>query len=50
MMATIAKDFKFKKDEIYLGAQLEQKQLNGRHMWTMSSTDYLKAAVQNVEE
>ena len=54
-MSLIAKDFRFKNDvvkppEIYLGARLEKKQLNDKEMWTMSSTDYLKAAVKNVEE
>jgi hypothetical protein len=54
-MLQIAKDFRFKKDkikppEIYLGAHLEKKELNGKHMWTMSNTKYLKAAEKNVKE
>lgn len=54
-MALIAKDFRFKKDEIkppeiYLGARLERKLLNGKQVWKMSSTDYLNAAIKNVEE
>ena len=34
--------------EFYLGAKLEKKNLNGKEMWTMNSTDYLKAALDNV--
>ena len=54
-MRLIAKDFKFKKDEIkppeiYLGARLERKELHGQNMWTMTSVDYLKAAIKNLEE
>lgn len=54
-MALIAHDFRFKKDKvkppkIYLGARLEKKVLNSKAMWTMSSTDYLKAAIKTVEE
>jgi len=45
--------FKFKKDEIippetYLGAKVRYRQLNGKWMWTLSSVDYVKAAVDNV--
>ena len=54
-MRLIAKDFKFKKDEIkppeiYLGARLERKNLNGKNVWTMTSVDYLKAAIKNLED
>ena len=47
--------FKFKNDaveppSIYLGAKLQQKELNGRTCWTMSSVDYINAAFTNVEE
>ena len=46
---------KFKKDQIeppefYLGARLAKKNLNSNPVWTMTSTDYVKAAVSNVEE
>ena len=34
--------------EFYLGARLEKKMLNGKEMWTMNSTDYVKAALENV--
>ena len=33
-----------------MGAKLQQKELNGRTCWTMSSVDYINAAVTNVEE
>ena len=51
----IMSDFKFKKDaieppEIYLGARLQKKDLNGRQVWTMSSRDYTKAIIANLEE
>ena len=51
----IMADFKFKKDaieppEIYLGARLQKKDLNGKGIWTMSSYDYTKAIISNLEE
>ena len=54
-MNEIQASLKFKKNkveepEFYLGARLEKKQLNGCDVWTMSSTDYIKAAIANVEE
>ena len=54
-MQEIQKSFKLKKNkieppEIYLGARLEKKKLNGRYVWSMSSTDYVKAAINNLEE
>ena len=54
-MNEIQASLKFKKNkveepEFYLGARLEKKRLNGRDIWTMSSTDYVKAAIANVEE
>ena len=54
-MKDIQRSFKFKKNEIvtptiYLGAKLEEKELNGRKVWTMSSRDYVKHAVENVEK
>lgn len=47
----IAVDLKFKKDKIdppsmYLGGRLEKKSLNGAQVWTLSSLDYVKAAVE----
>ena len=47
--------FKFKKGkiappEIYLGGRLEKKKLNDKDVWTITSQDYVKAAVANVEE
>lgn len=54
LLKEIQRDFKLKKDkieppEIYLGARLEMKNLNGKKMWTMCSRDYIKLAVQNIE-
>ena len=47
--------FKLKNDKIeppefYLGAKLQEKPINGIKCWTITSQDYVKAAVKNVEE
>jgi hypothetical protein len=47
--------FKLKNDKIetpefYLGAKLQQKDINGYKCWTITTQDYIKAAVKNVEE
>lgn len=56
---TILKDvnrtFKFKNDaievpDIYLGAKMQMKMIDGRKIWTISSLDYVKAAIANIEE
>ena len=54
-MSELKRLMKFKKDkiappEMYLGATLEHKMLNGRKVWTMTSKDYIKAAIKNVEK
>ena len=54
VMLEIAEKFKFKKDaitppEIYLGGRLERKSLNGRNIWTLTSRDYVKAIIANLE-
>ena len=54
LMKDIQRDFKFKKDKIkppqmYLGARLEKKHLNGKEVWTMCSKDYVKLAINNIE-
>ena len=54
-MLEIAASLRFKKDKIeppdmYLGATLEEKELNGKSLWTMSSTKYIKTAVGIAEE
>ena len=51
----LKRSFKFKDDAIepqqmYLGAHLQVKQLNGRSCWIMSSIDYIREALKNVEE
>ena len=35
---------------MYLGATLEEKELNGQSLWTMSSKQYIKTAVEIAEE
>ena len=54
VMLEVAETFKLKKGkieppEVYLGGRLEKKQLNGKWIWTMSSVDYVKAIIKNVE-
>ena len=43
------KDDKIKKPESYLGEQLAQAMIGGQQCWTMSSHEYVKAAIANVE-
>ena len=55
VMEEIKGTFKFKNDDIkkpetYLGARLQKKSINGRVCWTMSSVDYINAAVKDVKE
>jgi hypothetical protein len=54
-MKDVQNSFKFKGDKIappetYLGAKLIKKKINGVDCWTMTSWDYIKAAVANIEE
>ena len=54
-MMQVSQKFKFKKNKVeppnfYLGAKLSKKKLNGRDVWTMSSAEYVKAAIDNIEE
>lgn len=54
-MNEIRSSLKFKNDrteepDFYLGVDLKKKDLDGRSVWTMSSADYLKAAIDNIEE
>ena len=47
--------FKLKNDrieapELYLGAKLQEKSINGYKCWTVTRQDYVKAAVKNVED
>jgi hypothetical protein len=53
-MKGIQGTFKLKGDKIevpthYLGAQISQKTIGGISCWTMSSEQYIKAAIANVE-
>ena len=55
ILEEIQSTFKFKNGKIevpdyYLGAKLQKKSLNGVQCWTMTSQEYVKAAVKNVEE
>jgi hypothetical protein len=43
------KDDKIEKPTHYLGAQISQKVIDGVECWTMSSEQYVKAAIANVE-
>ena len=55
VMLEVGEKFKFKKGdisppEIYLGGRLEKKPLNGQEMWTLTSKDYIKAIIDNLEQ
>jgi hypothetical protein len=55
VMEQLQKKFKFKKDlieppENYLGARVRKKVVDGWTMWTISSVDYVKAAIRNVND
>ena len=50
----VAEKFKLKKDkieppEIYLGVRLAKKSMNGKEIWTMSSLNYVRKMIKNVE-
>ena len=50
----VAEMFKLKKDkselpDIYLGGRLAKKSLNRKDIWTMSSVNYVKEMIKNVE-
>lgn len=54
IMKELQKSVKFKNDKIeppsnYLGARLQLKTINDVECWSITSIDYVKAAVQNVE-
>jgi Reverse transcriptase (RNA-dependent DNA polymerase) len=55
ILEDVQRTFKLKNDKIeppdfYLGAKLQEKVLNGIKCWTITSHDYVKAAVANIEE
>ena len=55
VMLSIKASIKFKNDKIevpqnYLGAKLSKKMINGQSCWSITSEDYIKSAVQTVEE
>ena len=43
------KNDKIEAPEMYLGAKLQQKEINGVNCWTIGSVDYINAAVKTVE-
>ena len=54
MMNDIQSTLKFKNNKVettnfYLGEKMKKKDLGGKEVWTMSSTDYIKSAVENVK-
>lgn len=44
------KNNKVKEPSSYLGAKLENKDLNGRYMWTITSINYINAAITYVDQ
>ena len=44
------KNGKIEPPEMYLGAKLQEKEINDYSCWTISSADYIKAAVQTVKD
>ena len=50
----VAEKFKPKKDkieppDIYLAGKISKKSLNGKDIWTISSVNYVKGMIKNVE-
>ena len=53
-MNDIQSTLKFKNEKVeeldfYLGEKMSGKELNGKQVWKMSSTEYIKSSVDNVE-
>ena len=46
----IFKNNKVITPDFYLRAKLKKKDLRGNEVWTISSTDYIKLAMENVED
>ena len=44
------KDDKIDKPDIYFGAQLDKMSVDGFEGWTMSSEEYVKSAIENIEQ
>jgi hypothetical protein len=44
------KDNKIEPPDVYLGARLDHKLINGIKCWTMTADDYVRTAVKNVED
>ena len=41
---------KIEEPENYLGAKIKKRVLDGKNVWSISSDDYVKAALKNVNE
>jgi len=55
ILVDIQTSFKFKNDKIeppssYLGARLQEKEINERKCWTMTSVDYINATIKNIKK
>ena len=55
VMDHIQANFKFKDNKVeppdmYLGAKLKKRRLGNYECWTMSSYEYIQAAIKNVQE
>ena len=53
-MGDIQKNVKFRNNKIEepnfcLGTSLKKKELNGQTVWTMTSQEYIKNSVENLE-
>ena len=46
----IFKNNKVKTPDFYLREKLKKKDLRGNEVWTISSTDFIKSAMENVKE
>ena len=44
-----SKNDKAETTKFYLGEKLKKKDLGGKQVWTMSSANYIKSAVENVK-
>ena len=55
VLQEIQKDCKFKRNKIkppdfYLGGNINRKELNGKRVWIISSRNYTKLSVENIEK
>ena len=55
VLRSLQRQFKLKDDkveppDVYLGAQLGTIEVRGHHGWFMPSENYVKSAIQNIED